>query len=94
MDVLQSWVIVGVPALIGIGALFTGNSQRRALLGYGLLGATIAFFVIVPGDVLSTALFSVIAFTLVAAGRGTHLDAETPEHHENRKRFTTDPSHP
>lgn len=92
MNILQSWLIVGVPALVAIAALFTGRSALRALIGYAVLASTLVFFLIVPGDPLSAAVIGLTAFLLVATGRGTHLDDETPEHHVNRKRFTTDPS--
>jgi fatty acid desaturase len=93
VNILQSWLIVGVPALVMIAALFTGRSALRALIGYALLAATLVFFVVVPRDPISAAVVGLVAVLLVATGRGTHTDDETPEHHEDRKRFTTDPSH-
>ncbi|MBW3659954.1 MAG: hypothetical protein KY457_15045 [Actinobacteria bacterium] len=93
MNILQSWLIVGVPALVVIAALFVGRSAVRALFGYAALAATLVFFVVVPGDPVSAALIGLIAVFLVATGRGTAVDEEFPEHHENRKRMTTDPSH-
>lgn len=93
MTILQSWLIVGVPALVVIGALFTGRSALRALFGYVALAATLVFFVVVPGDPISAAFIGLIAVFLVATGRGTHTDEEFREHHEGRKRMTTDPSH-
>ncbi len=92
MSVLQAWLIVGVPALIGIGAMFSGRSQRRAWIGYALLAATVAFFLLVPGELISGAVFATAAFILVAAGRGTYVDRQAVEHHENRRRYTTTPS--
>lgn len=92
MDVLQTWLLVGVPGLVIVGALFTGRSRLRAWIGYAALLAIVATFAFVAGDVLSAALVGLIAVVLVATGRGTNLDARYDEHHENRKRLTTHPS--
>lgn len=91
MTVLQSWIVIGVPALIVMGALFTGRSGFRALVGYVVLAATLVFFVTVPADTISAAFIAMLGFVLVATGRGTEGD-DVPEHHQGRKRFTTDPS--
>ncbi|MFA9431216.1 hypothetical protein [Egicoccus sp. AB-alg2] len=89
MDVVQAWVIVGVPVLAVALGLFTGQSQRRAWFGYALLAGLVVFFVTVPGDVISASLLGIVLVAFVAAGRGTHSDAGLPEHHQNRKRLTT-----
>lgn len=89
MDVMQSWLLVGVPALVLAAGLFVGRSSVRAWIGYGVLAATVAFFAIVPQDVISVTILSAIAVVMVAIGRGTHIDADYREHHEDRKRFTT-----
>jgi hypothetical protein len=70
-------------------ALFVGRSQKLAWFGYAVIAATVIVFVTVPGDGLSAGAFGLVAALLVANGRGTHTDAEHPEHHQNRKRFTT-----
>lgn len=93
MNILQSWLIVGIPMLVVTAALFVGRSPVRALFGYAALAATLVFFVVVPGDPLSAAVVGLVAVFLVASGRGTGEDEHFPEHHENRKRMTTDPSH-
>lgn len=92
MNLLQGWLIVGVPALLLLAGLLTGRSKVRAWIGYGALLVTVLVFALVVGDVVSSAAIGLIGFVLVASGRGTHLDDGQPEHHENRKRFTTDPS--
>ena len=88
MDLLQTWLIVGVPGLILTAGLFTGHSRVRAILGYVVLLALVITFLLVPGDVISAAAVGLIAFLLVATGRGMQAEDE-PEHHEDRKRFTT-----
>jgi hypothetical protein len=93
VNILQSWLIVGVPALVVIASLFAGRSAVRAMLGYAVLAVTVVFFVVVTGDAISAGLVGLVGAFLVATGRGTHTDDEFPEHHENRKRYTTDPSH-
>lgn len=88
MNVVQSWIVVGIPALLAIAALFVGNSQVRALAGYAVLAATIVFFLAVPGDPFSAGLLGLIGFAAVASGRGQQGDLVAVEHHENRRRFT------
>lgn len=89
MNLLQAWLIIGVPALVVIAAMFTGRSATRALIGYLILAATLVFFLVETGNVVSTAAIGLIGFFLVATGRGTAVDDAAPEHHENRRRFTT-----
>lgn len=92
MDTLQTWVIVGVPALLFTAALFVGRSRVRALAGYALIAATVLVFVVVPGDGVSAGIFGLMAVFLVANGRGTHEDERFDEHHRHRERFTRAPS--
>ncbi len=93
MTVLQSWIVLGIPGLILISGLFIGRSKWRAWIGYAVIVALVLAFVLIPGDTISAAAIGLIGFFLVATGRGTNIDDAAPEHHENRKRFTTDPSH-
>lgn len=93
MTVLQTWIVLGVPGLILTSGLFIGRSKWRAWLGYLVIIDLVLAFVLIAGDTISAAAIGLIGFVLVAVGRGTNAD-DTPEHHENRKRFTTDPSHP
>lgn len=92
MTTLQIWLIVGLPGLVVVAALFSGRSPVRSLLGYLVLAAILVTFVAVTGDVFSSAAVGLIGFVLVATGRGTALD-EGPEEHQNRRRYTTTPSH-
>jgi hypothetical protein len=89
VDVLQSWLVVGVPGLIVVAGLFVGRSKLRAWIGYGVLALLLAFFLLVPTDAISAAFVGLVAVVLVATGRGTHSDDAYREHHEDRKRFTT-----
>lgn len=91
MDVLQTWLIVGVPGLAVAAALFVGRSQVRSLVGYVVLVALVVTFLVVPGDVISAASVGLIGFFLVALGRGMQADRQ-PEHHETRDRYTHTPS--
>lgn len=88
MDLLQTWLLIGVPGLIVAAGLFTGSSRVRSLLGYLVLLALAVTFLLVPRDVISAAAVGLIIFVLVAAGRGMQADQQ-PEHHETRDRFTT-----
>lgn len=88
MDVLQTWIVVGVPGLLLAAVLFVGNSRVRAMGGYAVLLATMLTFVLVPGDPLSAAAIGLAMVVLVANGRGQGADDQLPEHHEHRERFT------
>ena len=92
MTTFQMWLIVGLPGLVVVGALFTGRSPVRAALGYLALAALLIAFVVGTGDIYSSAAVGLIGFFLVASGRGTASELE-PQEHENRKRYTTTPSH-
>jgi len=89
MDVLQTWIVVGVPGLVVAGALFVGRSWVRAMLGYATLVALVVTFAMIPGGAPSAVVIGVIGTLLLAMGRGTRIDARRPEHHEGRRRFTT-----
>ena len=89
MDVLQMWVVVGVPGLVVAAGLFVGRSRLRAWIGYAVLLALVVAFVLTPGGGLSAAAVGLIAVVFVATGRGTRIDAEFREHHQDRERFTT-----
>jgi hypothetical protein len=71
VDVLQSWLVVGVPGLVAVGVLFVGYSRTRALIGYVVLAALIAFFVTVPRDPASASALGFLLVVFVASGRGT-----------------------
>lgn len=88
MDLLQTWLVVGVPGLVVAAGLFVGRSRLRAWLGYATLAALIGVFVLTPGGGFSAAAVGLIAMIFVATGRGTHTDATYTEHHESRRRYT------
>jgi hypothetical protein len=88
MDLLQSWIVVGVPGLVIAAGLFVGRSRTRALIGYGVLLALVAYFFTVPGGGLSAALVGLVAVGFVATGRGTNVDRRYDEHHEQRRQYT------
>jgi hypothetical protein len=87
MNLLQTWLIVGVPGLIVVAGLFVGRSQWRSLTAYGVLAAVVLTFLLVPGDVISAAAVGLIGFFFVATGRGTAAD-DVPEHHKTRAKYT------
>lgn len=87
MDVLQTWIVFGIPGLMLAGVLFVGNSRARAWGGFAVLLALLLVFVLVPGDPLSAAAIGLVLVAFVANGRG-QVDDRLPEHHEHRERFT------
>lgn len=92
MTLLQTWLIVGIPALALALGLFAGRDKRRAWFGYGVLAALALVLLLVPGDAISTALVGMVAVTFLAVGRGTGKDDEYREHHQGRRAYTTTPS--
>ncbi len=88
MDLLQSWIVVGVPGLVFAAGLFVGRSRTRALIGYGVLLALMGYFFTVPGGGLSAAAVGLVGVLFVATGRGTNLDTRYEEHHEQRRQYT------
>lgn len=88
MNIVQTWLVVGIPALLIVAALLVGRSQLRALLAYATLAATVVFFLLVPEDSISAGAIGLLGFVLAATGRGTEQDEVVPEHHETRRRFT------
>lgn len=88
MDLLQSWIVLGVPGLVIAAGLFVGRSRTRALIGYAVLLALMAYFFTVPGGGLSAAAVGLVGVGFVATGRGTNLDERHAEHHEQRRRYT------
>lgn len=89
MDLLQTWLLIGVPGLVAAAALFVGHSRLRALLGFLVLGVLVVVFVLTPGGGPSAAVVGVVGLAAVATGRGSHLDDEQREHHQERGRYTT-----
>jgi hypothetical protein len=92
VNLLQSWLIVGVPTLVVALGLFAGRNKLRAWIGYGVLAALVLFFALGPGDPVSAALVGMVAVAYLATGRGTNRDDEFTEHHEGRRSMTTTPS--
>lgn len=89
MNVLQAWLLAGIPGLAVVAALFVGRSMVRAWIGYLALAGLVVLFVTTPGGGISAAFLGALAVVLVATGRGTNVDRGYREHHQDRKRFTT-----
>lgn len=76
MDVLQVWILAGIPALLLAAALFIGRSAWRSLLGYLVLA--IGFAAVASVDRASAVVFGGLLTLLYAAGRGGRLESEDP----------------
>lgn len=70
MDVLQTWIVVGVPAVLVALVLLVGGDRRRAIAAMAVLGALTVGFLLVPGGRASAALVGLAAVGLLAAGSG------------------------
>lgn len=84
MDVLQAWLVVGIPGLVVVGSLFAGRSPIRTAIGYFVLAALLVFFLLVPGDTISAVIVGTAGVLLLAVGRGGVVEAE-PDHHQRRR---------
>lgn len=94
MNLLQTWLVIGVPLVAVSCYLFVGRDKIRARVGYAGLLLAVIVLAVVPQDggqgaAISAGLVGAIAFVFVATGRGTRTDDEFIEHHEDRRRFTT-----
>lgn len=88
VDVVQAWLLVGVPGLIVTAALLAGRDQLRAVLGYAVLAVLTGTFVTIEGGGVSGGLIGLLAVGLVATGRGTNEVDDLPEEQEVRDRWT------
>jgi hypothetical protein len=94
VNLLQTWLVLGVPLLAVSVFLFIGRNKVMARMGYAGLALTVVLLLLVPqeggqGAAISAGLVGAIGFVFVATGRGTHTDDEHIEHHQGRRRFTT-----
>lgn len=74
MDVLQVWMLIGIPALALAGAMFVRRSPWRAAVGYLVLLA--GFGGMAVYDRANAAVFGGLIALLFAAGRGGSLERE------------------
>lgn len=88
MNVLQAWLLIGVPGLIVTAALFAGRDQLRAVIGYAVLALLMGTFLSIDGGGLSGGMIGLLAVGLVATGRGTNEVDDLPEEQEVRDRWT------
>lgn len=72
MNVLQVWMLIGIPALALAGAMFHRHSWWRAYIGYGAMLAGFAGMVVY--DRVSAAVFGGLIALLYAAGRGGSIE--------------------
>lgn len=75
MNVLQVWVLIGIPALALAGAMFVRRSSWRALVGYAALLA--GFGGMAVYDRTSAAVFGGFVALLYAAGRGGAMERQS-----------------
>lgn len=72
MDVLQVWLLIGVPTLALAGALFVRRSPWRSMVGYAVLLA--GFGGMAVYDRANAAFFGGLIALLYAAGRGGTME--------------------
>jgi hypothetical protein len=86
VSVLQLWIVLGIPVVVGAVALLVGGSPARARAALILLVVFAAVLVFFAGGGPSIAVLAVPVVILVASGR-----LEGPRrlrHHETRHRLT------
>lgn len=84
MDVLQAWLVAGIPGLVVVGSLFAGRSPTRTAIGYFVLAALLVFFLLIPADAISAVVVGTAGVLLLAVGRGGSVETE-PNHHQRRR---------
>lgn len=80
MNLVQVWLVVGIPTLAVGAALFLRRSPARALLGYAVLA--IGFVLVSVYHRPSGAVFGGLLALLYAAGRGGALERGDPHSDE------------
>jgi hypothetical protein len=80
VNTLQTWIFVGIPALVLAAGLFAGRSTVRAAFGYVVLVVTLLVFLLVPRSPTSAGVVGMVAFLLVAAGRGFAEDEKREDY--------------
>ncbi len=72
MDVLQVWMLIGVPSIVLGAALLMRRSSWRSLLGYAVLFA--GFGGMAAYDRANAAVFGGLIALVFAAGRGGSME--------------------
>lgn len=80
MNVLQVWLLVGIPTLAASVAFFLGRSLWRAMVGYLILLG--GFGVVTVLHRPSGAVFGGLIALIYAAGRGSVLEYDDPHPNE------------
>jgi hypothetical protein len=88
MDLLQLWIIIGIPVVVSAVVLLVGGSPVRARIAVGLLAAYAVVLAVMPVAAgASIALIGLPVMVLIASGR---LEGpRRPRHHEQRRGLTT-----
>jgi hypothetical protein len=74
VDVLQVWMLIGIPALGLAGAMFVRRSPTRSLVGYAALLAGFAGMAVYSRA--SAGVFGGLVALLYAAGRGGSIERQ------------------
>lgn len=80
VDVLQVWMLIGVPALALSAALLLRRSSWRSLLGYAILFAAFGGMAVYHRP--SAAVFGALAALVYASGRGGPIEREATRQDE------------
>jgi len=70
VDLLQTWIVIGVPAVLVALVLVVARERRRTLAGLAVLVGLALVLVTVPGGGPSAALVGLVAVGMLAAGAG------------------------
>lgn len=90
MNLLQTWLLIGIPTLALGLAMFLGRSTWRPLVGYLVLLGGFAGMAV--NHRASAGVFAAILVLAYAAGRGG--DAEKQDHHPNEVGVPDEALHP
>ncbi|MGI9015698.1 MAG: hypothetical protein ACR2HR_01095 [Euzebya sp.] len=90
MNVLQVWLLIGIPAAALACAMFIRRSPWRAMVGYAAL--LVGFGGLAVYDRTSAAVFGGVTALVYAAGRGGAVERE--QLHENEEGVEDAALHP
>ena len=81
MDPVQGWLVIGVPALAIVAAMFARRSPVMSAIGYLVIAVTFVAFLTVVGDAKSAAAIGLVGTMILASGRGGAVEEEHEDTH-------------
>ena len=81
MDPLQGWLVIGIPAVAIVAAMFARRSPVMSAIGYLVIAVTFVAFLTLVDDPMSAAAIGLIGTMILASGRGGAVEEQHEETH-------------